>query len=50
MAHLSRTTVSEEYDSDFDDSSHEEVEQITHQDSTNEHDEEEEEHQNQIIV
>jgi len=49
MARLSRTTVSEEYDSDFDDSSHEEVEQITHQDSINEHDEEQE-HQNQIIV
>jgi hypothetical protein len=47
MARLSRTTVSEEYDSDFDDSSHGDDEQITHIDPINEYDEE---HQNQIIV
>ncbi len=47
MDRLSRTTVTEEYDSDFDDSSHEDDEQIAHKDSINESDEE---HQNQILV
>jgi hypothetical protein len=40
-------TVSEEYDSDFDNSSHEDDEQLTHKDSINESYEEQ---QNQIIV
>lgn len=48
MARLSRTTASEEYDSDFDDSSHEDDEPLTRTDSINEYDEEQQ--QNQIIV
>jgi hypothetical protein len=48
MACSSRSTISEEYDSDFENSSHEDDEQLTHKDSINEY--EEEQHQNQIIV
>jgi hypothetical protein len=45
MAHLSQTTVSEEYDSDFDDSQEEDVEeQITPKEP------DETEQRNQIIV
>ena len=47
MACSSHGTVSEEYDSDFDSSSHEDDEQSTHKDSMNESLEEQ---QNQIIV
>jgi hypothetical protein len=39
--------ANENYDSDFDNSSHEDDEPLTHKDSINEH---EEEHQNQLIV
>ncbi len=47
MACSSHGTVSEEYDSDFDSSSHEDVEESAHKDSINESFEEQ---QNQIIV
>ncbi|CAF0837740.1 unnamed protein product [Adineta steineri] len=47
MAYANQGTISEEYDSDFDNSSHEDDEQIPHKDSINEYDEEQ---QNQIIL
>jgi hypothetical protein len=47
IARLSRTTVSEECDSDFDDSSHEDDEQIGRKESVSEYNEQ---RQQQIIV
>jgi len=49
MACSSQGTISEEYDSDFENSSHEDDEQLTHKDSINEY-EEEQQHHNQVIV
>ena len=48
MASSSRGTISEEYDSDFDNSSHEDDEPIGHKDSVHELDEEEQ--HNELIV
>ncbi len=48
MACSSQGTISEEYDSDFENSSHEDDEPLTHKDSINEY--EEEQQHNQIIV
>ena len=48
MASSSRGTISEDYDSDFDNSSHEDDEPTAHKDSVHELDEEEQ--HNELIV